>query len=60
MCGDIDQTWHQVLAERNKLVKDLEALVEVLRRYHDDHHSGAARWCDSPPCRLLFRPTSRH
>jgi hypothetical protein len=59
VCEDTNQLWHQVLAERNKLRGDLEALAEVLRRYHDDHHPGAAQWCDAPPCRLLFRSASR-
>lgn len=59
MSSDFDQVWHQVLAERNGLRGDLAALADTLRRYHDDHHVGAARWCDAPPCRLLFRPGAR-
>ncbi|BDT96936.1 hypothetical protein IFM12275_69120 (plasmid) [Nocardia sputorum] len=55
MSEDIDQQWHQVLSERNRLRGDLEALADALRKYHDDHHVGAARWCDAPPCQLLFR-----
>jgi hypothetical protein len=59
MNSDIDQVWHQVLAERNGLLVDLVALTEALHRYHDDHHAGVAQWCDAQPCRLLFRPGAR-
>ncbi|WP_439660597.1 hypothetical protein ACSHWB_03230 [Lentzea sp. HUAS TT2] len=56
MNENIDRQWHDVLSERNKLRVDLEALADAVRRYHDDHHDGAARWCDALPCRLLFQP----
>jgi hypothetical protein len=56
---DIDQKWHDLLAERNGLRGDLAALTEALRRYHDDQHVGVAQWCDTAPCRLLFRPSPR-
>lgn len=59
MSPDIDQMWHDVLAERNGLRGDLVALTEALRRYHDDHHVSVAQWCDAQPCRLLFRPGPR-
>ncbi len=52
---EIDQQWHQVLSERNRLREDLEAVVDALRRYHDDRHVGAVRWCDATVCQLLFR-----
>ena len=52
---DIDQEWHQVLSERNRLRGDLEAVADALRRYHDDRHVGAVRWCEAPVCQLLFR-----
>lgn len=55
MSEDIDQQWHRVLSERNRLRDDLEALIDALRRHHDDSHPGAARWCDAAPCRLLSR-----
>jgi hypothetical protein len=60
MSSDAHRLWHEVLAERNKLSERLEALADGLRRYHDDRHVGAAQWCEYPPCRLLFRPTSWH
>ena len=55
MNEDIDQQWHRVLSERNRLRDAVEALTEALRKHHEEHHSGAARWCDAVPCRLLFR-----
>jgi len=59
MSGDTNEQWHRVLSERNRLRGDLEALADAMRRYHDDHHVGVARWCDASPCRLLFRPRVR-
>lgn len=55
MGWEIDLQWQHVLSERDRLRKDLEALADALRRYHDEHHVGAALWCDAAPCRLLFR-----
>ena len=56
MSWEIDQQWHQVLSERNSLRGDLDALTDAIRRDHDDHHAGAAQWCNAPLCQLLFRP----
>ncbi|WP_280357498.1 hypothetical protein [Nocardia otitidiscaviarum] len=59
MSGDIDQQqWHEVLSERNNLRHDWEELATAVRKHHDEQHPGAARWCDVPPCRLLFRAGS--
>lgn len=55
MYEDIGQQWHRVLAERNRLRDHLRALAEAVGRHHDEHHPGAARWCDAEPCRVLFR-----
>ncbi|MFF0528433.1 hypothetical protein ACFYT3_08580 [Nocardia amikacinitolerans] len=55
MSEDIDQQWHQVLSERNRLREDLEALSDAVRRHHDERHPVAARWCDAGPCRLVSR-----
>ncbi|MGY4103806.1 hypothetical protein ACW2Q0_30240 [Nocardia sp. R16R-3T] len=55
MSWDVDQQWHQVLSERNRLRDDLEAVADALRRHHDDRHVGSMRWCDAPVCQLLFR-----
>lgn len=55
MIDDVDQQWHRVLSERNRLRGDLEALIAAQRRYHDDHHAEAVRWCAAEPCRVLSR-----
>ncbi|MFI6225353.1 hypothetical protein ACIBEH_32740 [Nocardia salmonicida] len=49
------QQWHRVLSERNTLRISLETLIDAQRRYHDDHHVGATRWCAAEPCRLLVQ-----
>ncbi|MEV6908516.1 hypothetical protein [Amycolatopsis sp. NPDC051071] len=54
MGEDFEQQWHRVLSERNRLQGELEKLITAQQRHHDDHHDGPARWCDVPPCRLLF------
>lgn len=59
MSEEIDEEWHGVLSERNGLRGALEVLTDVLRQYHDDHHTGPSRWCDAPPCRLLFRQNAQ-
>lgn len=55
MIDDVDQQWHRVLSERNRLRGELEALIDAQRRYHDDYHSEAVRWCEEGPCRVLSR-----
>lgn len=55
MCEDSSQQWHRVLSERNRLLGELETLVDAMSRHHDEHHAGPARWCVAEPCRLLFR-----
>ncbi|WP_282779803.1 MULTISPECIES: hypothetical protein [unclassified Nocardia] len=56
MSWDIDQQqWHHLLSERNMLRSNLATIIDALLRHHDDHHVGAARWCENPLCQLLFR-----
>ncbi|MGN2642457.1 hypothetical protein ACTD5D_41050 [Nocardia takedensis] len=52
---EVFEQWHRVLSERNLLRDRLWALTDAVGRHHDEHHPGAARWCDAEPCRLLFR-----
>lgn len=46
----------QAVADRDAIREELSELESAVAAEHEDHHTGAFRWCERPACRLINRP----
>lgn len=45
----------EALSARNEALEELGELESAVATEHDEHHTGAYRWCERPACRWINR-----
>lgn len=47
---DESTQWHELLSRAVQAERSREVLLDAIRNGHEEHHSGAFRWCLVEPC----------